>query len=73
MVRIGLLLYLYPTHMHKTKYLGFGRKMYTDYEIICKARLSFQRVFPLLKYHILDEHPCLQTAPLACAASLFGL
>jgi hypothetical protein len=68
--------HIYLTHFYK----GFGRKMYTDYEIICKARLiilamSIPPTSLLLakSYILLDEHPCLQAAPLACAPSLFGL
>ena len=66
-------------HFYKSHHLGFGRKMYTDYEIICKARLIILAMsippttLPRAKSHLLDEHPCLQTAPLSRASTLFRL
>ena len=53
--------------------------MYTDYEIICKARPIILAMtihptsLPHAKSYILDEHPCFQAAPLARAPTLFGL
>ena len=60
--------------------VGFGRKMYTDYEVVCRvcATPSFMLRF-LLTWLVLrqmvgtDEHPRVQTPTLARASTLLRL
>lgn len=59
--------------------LGFGRKMYTDYEIVCKVRgaiyespkaiepFSYISIFETLT----DKYPSLQAPPFVSQAALF--
>lgn len=53
---------------------GFGRKMYTDYEIVCKVHLA---VFGISEFSPLtpplDQHSRVQIAALARAPALFRL
>jgi hypothetical protein len=76
MVRIGIR-HIYT--LFQTNHPGFGRKMYTDYEIICKARhiILAMSIPPTTLQHaksyVLDEHPRLQAAPLSRAPTLLGL
>jgi hypothetical protein len=68
------ILSIYP--ILQTNYPGFGRKMYTDYEIICKVRptnVHPPTTLPRAKSYVLDKHPCLQAAPLSRAPTLFRL
>lgn len=59
---------------------GFGRKMYTDYEVVCRVRapLPFLLCFFLADLVLwrmvgIDEHPRVQIATLACASTLLRL